>query len=148
MQVPLEHVCSMAAGQSPLSCWTQAAGSQELLWPGRSALAARNHNLGQESRANGPILLIQPRGQHTAAPSFPARREDESERGGRGAFGGIWTGPASKSSFLYTRKGVILDIQLNLQPCLDSVRQNLSPGRLFLAVGGMGSGPFKSIERR
>lgn len=81
----------MAAGQSPLSCWTQAAGAQELLWPGRSALAARHYNLGQESQANGPILLIQPRGRHTAALSFTARREDKSERGGegssRGAFG-------------------------------------------------------------
>lgn len=74
----------MAAGQSPLSCWTQAAGAQEPLWPGRSALAARAYNLGQESRANGPILLIQARGHHTAALSFTASREDKSERGREG----------------------------------------------------------------
>lgn len=136
----------MAAGQSPLSCWTHAAGDQELLWPGRSALAARTYNLGQESQANGPILLIQPRGQHTAAPSSTARREDES--GGGGAFGGICTGPASKDSLLYTRKGLILEIQLNLQPCLDLVTQNPLPWQLFWTrAGGVGgSGPFKSSE--
>lgn len=132
----------MAAGQSPLSYWTQAAGAQELLWPGRSALAARNYNLGQESQANGPILQVQPRGQHTAAPSFTARREDESERGGRGAFGGLGTGPASKSRFLYMRKGVLLDIQLNLQPCLDSGTRIPRPG----GFSGRGGGALRPLS--
>lgn len=129
-RVLIEHLCYMAAGQSPLSCWTQAAGAQEPLWPGRSALAARHSNLGQESQANGPILLIQPRGRHTAALSFTARRGDKSEGGGEQS-GGIWTGPASKSTFLYPRDGVLLDIQLHLRPCLDwgNYSESHPPGR-------------------
>lgn len=66
----------MAVGQSPLSCWIRVAGAQELFWPGCYALAAENYSFGQESQPNGPILLIQPKGLHTAALSFTAREED------------------------------------------------------------------------
>lgn len=71
----------MAVGQSPLSCWTQVAGAQELLWPGCKALAAENYSFGQESQPNGLILLIQPEGLHTAALSFTAREEDSLKEG-------------------------------------------------------------------
>lgn len=54
-----------------------------------------------------------------------------------GAFVGIWTGQASKDSLLYTRKGFILEIQLNLQPCLDSVTQYPLPWQLFWTGGGV-----------
>lgn len=71
----------MAVGQSPLSCWIQAAGAQELLWTGCETLAAENYSFGQESQPNGLILLIQPKGLHTAAPSFTARGEDSLKEG-------------------------------------------------------------------
>ena len=57
--------------------------------------------LARKSHANGPILLLQPRGQHTAAPSFTARREDESERGGGGGHLD-WTN--LKEQFFFTRE--------------------------------------------
>lgn len=52
------------------------AGAQELLWTGCYFLAAKNYGFGQESQPNGLILLIQPKGLHTAALSFTAREED------------------------------------------------------------------------
>ncbi len=71
----------MAVGQSLLSCWIQVAKAQELLWPGCQALAAENYSFGQESQPNGLILLIQPKGLHTAALSFTAREEDGLKEG-------------------------------------------------------------------
>lgn len=85
-------------GQSPLFCRIQVAKAQELLRPGCWTLAAENYGFGWESQPNGLILLIQPKGLHTAALSLPAREEDSlKERGEseaeRGTVGGSWTGP-------------------------------------------------------
>lgn len=119
----------MAGGQSPLSCLIQVAGAQELLWPGCQALAAENYSFGQESQPNGLILLIQPKGLHTAALSFTAKEEDSLKEGEEkrqaewGTVGGPldWTGLKDPEGwFLYTKKKkkkkkqlrLILDIKL------------------------------------
>lgn len=105
------------------------AGAHELLWAECYALAAENYNIGQESQPNGLILLIQPKGLHTAALSFTAREEDSLKgRGEReaewGTVGGSWIGPDSKTQrvVFLKRKGeeegkktqlrLILDIKL------------------------------------
>lgn len=120
----------MAAGQSPLSCWTQAAGAQERLWPGRSALAARHYNLGQESQANGPILLIQPRGRHTAALSFTARREDKSERGGEGSSWGAFGLDRPQRALFFTpeRESSWTSSSICGRVWLGAITQSISPG--------------------
>lgn len=91
VQVPLEHVCCMAAGQSPLSCWTAAAGAQELLWPGPFGPGSKKLQPWPGKSSKWADSSHSARGQHTAAPSFPAR-EDESERGEGGGGQLDWTG--------------------------------------------------------
>lgn len=147
----------MAAGQSPLSCWTQAAGAQELLRPGSSALAARHYNLGQESQANGPILLIQPRGRHTAALSLTARREDKSERGGEGSSRGAFGLDRPQRALFFTpeRESSWTSSSICGRVWTGAITQSPSPGSPLARVApleapirrAMRSGSFKSTKR-
>lgn len=123
------------------------AGAQEQPWPGCYALAAENYSFGQESQPNGLILLIQPKGLHTAALSFTAREEDslkegeEKERRSGEQLGAFELDRPQSPEGLFScikktkKKGLfslILDIKLNLRLCLDCGQSHLIPQSCFL----------------